>query len=126
MEEELVVGVVSGVDLVEELNVVPVDQVADLLVHGDVTPVLVVVILEVRGLRGVREDVGRGDLLGGLRELNQPLLSKAFLHGRVVLPVDVAAVEVVLNNELPKLLPALHSVLTCRSRKFAVAKGTHH
>ena len=57
MDEELVVGIVLGVDLVVELDHVEINETAYLLVDSDVASVLVVFIFEVGGLGGVAEDV---------------------------------------------------------------------
>ena len=92
VDEELVVGVVFGVDLVVELDHIEIYQVAYFLVDCDVASVLVVFIFEVGGLGGVTEDVV--GYLGPdcLCEFDDPVLSLACVHGFVVLPVDVSSI----------------------------------
>ena len=57
MDEELVVGIVFGVNLVVELDHVEINETAYFLVDSDVASVLVVFVFEVGGLGGVAEDV---------------------------------------------------------------------
>ena len=65
MDEQLLVGVVAGVDLVVELNVVEVNELTDSLMNGDVAVVSVEFVLEVRSLRTVGDDFVDGPLIHG-------------------------------------------------------------
>ena len=126
MDEELVVGIVLGVDLVVELDHVEINETAYFLVDSDVASVLVVFIFEVGGLGGVAEDVVGYLCPDCPCEFYDPVLSLACVHGFVVLPVYVASIQIVVPDELPELLSALSGVLPQTGRHLAIPKGTDH
>lgn len=75
MDEELLISIVPRVDLVEELNVIPIDQISNFLIDSDVASVFVIVVLEVWSLWRVGKNVSCGNFLCSFCELYKPLLS---------------------------------------------------
>ena len=124
MLDQFGVSVVLCVALVVKLNHVEIDQVSDSFVDSHVPSVGIVLALEVGSLGTVRDNVVGNGLPQSYREVDQPLLTLACLHGIVVLPVDVSSIEVIFKDEPTKSCSARFRVLVVGGRKFGGSKGT--
>jgi hypothetical protein len=122
----LLVGVVLGVTLVVELDHVVVDGVANLAVNSHVSTIAIVLLLEVGSLGSVSNDVVRQQFPEFELEGDEPGLPCAGLHGCVILPVDVHAVEVVVDHELAEIFGAPHGVLIQSSGELSGSEGADH
>jgi len=100
MDEQFVVSVVLGINLVVKLNVVEVDEVTDCAVNSDIAVIDIVLIFEVGCLGAVGDDVSRDYLAKSLGKSYEPLLAFTFAHGIIIFPVNICAVQVVVKHEL--------------------------
>ena len=81
--------------MVVELSVVPINEIAYLLVNGHVASIGVVRSAdEVRSLRRMSEEVlaDGQDSADRKSAVNEPLFSSAFFHCIIVFPVEIDAV----------------------------------
>ena len=92
---------------------------------GDVAVVSIVLVLKVRRLGAMSDNVVGDYLAQSLGESNQPLLPLPLVHGSIVLPVHVTSIQVIVRNELSKLSATFGRVRAGTGRHFGITEGTH-
>lgn len=124
--KESLVGGVGRVALVVELDVVEVDCLAYLGVHGYVCAVLVMLFFEVWGLWRMGYYMAGQKLTETGLELDKPLFSLACLHCCIVLPIYINSIQVILKHKITQFLCTIDRVITLGSWIFSRSESTDH
>lgn len=106
INEQQFVGIVGGISLVVELNVVPVDQMSNLSFDGSISSIGVFWLSnEIGGLRGMSQKVvslGK-NVSDSLGAFNQPILTLTFIHGFIIFVIQINSIQIILLNVVGKL-----------------------
>ena len=100
LDEQGIIGVISGVALIVKLHIVEVYLIADLFVDTQVGFSLGKSGREVGTLRGMRYDVERQFLSQLLHEKYEPVLSSSSKERLAILKINVNSVSLIIHDKL--------------------------